>query len=153
MNEIVLLSGIPTCGKSTFSKNEKYKDYVKISSDDYIETILRNSSKSYLNILEENIFHAEDLMRKNFLKAIRNKKNIIVDRLNISREERSEYLSAVPSSYKKIGVSFQVSLDTALKRNLQRGRKVIPERIIRNCFEYFELPTYDEGFDEIISYK
>jgi tRNA uridine 5-carbamoylmethylation protein Kti12 len=153
MNEIILLTGIPTCGKSTFSKNEKYKDYVRISSDDYIENILSNSSKSYLSILEENIFYAEDLMKKNFLEAIKNEKNIIVDRLNISREERSEYLSVVPSTYKKIAVSFEISLDTALKRNLQRGEKIIPERIIKYTFDNYQIPSYDEGFDEIMFYS
>jgi len=41
MPELIMLCGIPTSGKSTFSKDKKYKDYVRISSDDILDEIAK----------------------------------------------------------------------------------------------------------------
>lgn len=47
-------------------------------------------------------------------------------------------------------VRIDVPLALALNRNAARSHdKVVPEARLRTVFERFELPSRDEGFDEI----
>ena len=49
-----------------------------------------------------------------------------------------------------IAVSFEVPQNVALERNAQRvGRALVPESAIRNMYNSYEIPSLNEGFDEI----
>ena len=150
MPEAIFLVGVPTSGKSTFSNDKKYKDYVRISSDDILQEVAKERQQSYNTVFKANIRFAQIAMMKVLRKAIEDGKSIIWDQTNTSKKQRKEKLKHIPAHYKKTAVYFIVDLKTALQRNTQRPGKVIPPEILERMIKEYELPTLEEGFDEII---
>ena len=148
--ELIMLVGIPTSGKSTFSNNPKYKDYIRVSSDDILQEVAKERQQSYNTVFKGNIRFAQIAMMKVLRKAIEDGKSIIWDQTNLTKKQRREKLKHIPDTYKKTAVYFIVDLKTALKRNTQRPGKVIPPEILERMIKEYELPTNEEGFDEII---
>lgn len=148
--ELIMLVGIPTAGKSTFSNDKKYKDYIRVSSDDILQEVAKERQQSYNTVFKGNIRFAQIAMMKVLRKAIEDGKSIIWDQTNLTRKQRREKLKYIPDTYKKTAVYFVVSLETALKRNTQRPGKVIPPEILERMIKEYELPTNEEGFDTII---
>ena len=148
--ELIMLCGIPTAGKSTFSKNPKYRDYVRISSDDVLEQIAKQRETTYNAIFAKNIGFAQKLMLRRLRMAIKQQQNIIWDQTNITPQQRMEKLKMVPNDYRKIAVWFMIPMKDALTRNLKRHGKMIPPEVIQRMYNEFEIPTLYEGFDEIV---
>lgn len=148
--EVIFLIGIPTSGKSTFSSNPKYSKYVRVSSDDILQEIAKERQQSYNTVFKGNIRFAQIAMMKVFRKAIEDGKSIIIDQTNLTKKSRREKIKLIPPHYKKTAVYFIVDLETALKRNTQRPGKVIPPEVLERMIKEYELPTNEEGFDEII---
>lgn len=145
-----MLVGVPTAGKSTFSNDKKYKNYVRVSSDDILQEVAKERQQSYNTVFKGNIRFAQIAMMKVLRKAIEDGKSIIWDQTNLTKKQRRDKLKYIPDTYKKTAVYFIVDLKTALKRNTQRPGKVIPPEILERMIKEYELPVLGEGFDEII---
>ena len=130
-----MLVGIPTAGKSTFSNDKKYKDYIRVSSDDILQEVAKERQQSYNTVFKANIRFAQIAMMKVLRKAVEDGKSIIWDQTNLTRKQRREKLKHIPAHYKKTAVYFVVSLETALKRNTQRPGKVIPPEILERMIK------------------
>lgn len=150
MPEAIFLVGIPTAGKSTFSNQKQYQNYVRVSSDDILQEIAKEKQQSYNTVFKANIRFAQIAMMKVLRKAIEEDKNLIWDQTNLTKKQRREKLKHIPAHYKKTAVYFVIPLETALKRNTQRPGKVIPPEVLERMIEEYELPTNEEGFDKII---
>jgi predicted kinase len=148
--ELIMLVGVPTAGKSTFSNDPKYKKYVRVSSDDILQEVAKERQQSYNTVFKGNIRFAQIAMMKVLRQAIEDGKSIIWDQTNLTKKQRREKLKHIPDTYKKTAVYFVVSLETALKRNTQRPGKVIPPEVLERMIKEYELPTNEEGFDTII---
>ena len=150
MPEAIFLVGVPTSGKSTFSNQKQYQNYVRISSDDILQEVAKERQQSYNTVFKANIRFAQIAMMKVLRKAIEDGKSIIWDQTNLTKKQRREKLKHIPDTYKKTAVYFIVDLETALKRNTQRPGKVILPEILERMIKEYELPVLEEGFDEII---
>ena len=148
--EAIFLIGIPTSGKSTFSSNPRYREYVRVSSDDILQEIAKERQQSYNTIFKANIRFAQIAMMKVLRKAVQENKNLIWDQTNLTKKQRREKLKHIPAHYKKTAVYFVIPLETALKRNTQRPGKVIPPEVLERMLNDYELPTLEEGFDKVI---
>ena len=148
--ELIMLVGIPTAGKSTFSNDKKYKDYIRVSSDDILQEVAKERQQSYNTVFKGNIRFAQIAMMKVLRKAIEDGKSIIWDQTNLTKKQRKEKLKHIPAHYKKTAVYFIVDLKTALQRNTQRPGKVIPPEVLERMIKEYELPTNEEGFDQVI---
>jgi predicted kinase len=148
--EVIFLVGVPTSGKSTFSNNPKYSKYVRVSSDDILQEIAKERQQSYNTVFKGNIRFAQIAMMKVLRKAIEENKSIIWDQTNLTKKQRREKIKQIPAHYKKTAVYFVIDLKTALQRNTQRPGKVIPPEVLERMIKEYELPTNEEGFDEII---
>lgn len=149
MPEMIMLCGIPTSGKSTYSKDPKYKDYIRISSDDILDEIAKKQEKSYSAVFQKNIQLAQRAMLIVLRNAIKQQKNIIWDQTNTTAKMRMEKLGMVPKNYTKKAIWFGVSLKDALIRNTKREGKIIPPDVIERMHKEFEIPSTKEGFDEV----
>lgn len=76
-------------------------------------------------------------------------KNIIIDATNITVKSRKALLDCVNNNCKKTAIIMTSPIEMCKKRNSNRGR-VVPEFVIDRQAQKFQIPFYEEGFDEII---
>jgi len=151
--ELIMLSGIPTSGKSTYVEKLKklsyWKDAVILSTDNYIEQYAKSVGKTYNEVFDDVISDAtrELEMELNWSKS--KGRNIIWDQTNLSVKTRKKKLSKLPSYYRRGAVYFEISLEEALERNKHREGKFIPESILKRMYHQFEIPTINEDFDYV----
>lgn len=133
MKQLILLAGPPGSGKSTYCENNDYIDYFRISQDD----------------------QGKEGHMRYFLQLIAEGSDIIVDRMNFNKEQRSRYLSvAKANGYATKIVVLHESSATCLKRMAERkGHPTIQDdksakAALHTFMSKYERPTADEA-DEI----
>ena len=138
-NKIAIINiGIQASGKSFFSNNiiSAVPTLKKISSD-----TIKNKNK----------------FMKEFHNLVKNSNNIIIDNTNPDISTRKLYVDILKENdYKIIFVWFNLPLEVSLYLNEYRtqiGFQHIP-RVAYNVYKSkFNIPTKDEGIDEIIEIK
>lgn len=129
MRNLTVLIGIPGAGKTTIAKS-LFPGHVRVSFD-----ALPNRTRN-----------DED---KLIIRTCRKGLDIIVDSANVDRLKRMKYVRfAREFGYSVHALLIDTSLDAALARNEARERKV-PEGLVRAYCEKLEMPTLDEGFDNV----
>jgi predicted kinase len=128
--ETVIFCGIQATGKTTFFKEKFFKTHIRISLD---QLNTRNKEQKFIDT------------------CIETQQPFVVDNTNPTKEERAKYiLVAKANNFKVIGYYFQSKIRDALNRNSQRiGKESIPAVGIKGTFNKLEIPTFDEGFDEL----
>ena len=126
--EMVLLMGVQAAGKSTFCRERFYDTHVRINLD-----MLKTRTREEL------------MVRACFF----SKTPFVVDNTNPTKSDRQRYIpDAKEARYKIVGYYLSSRIEDALQRNATR-EKVIPEGGVRRTFQKIELPSRDEGFDEL----
>ena len=150
---LFLLIGVPGSGKSTWIKNQSL-DAVVVSTDDYVEQVAANSGLTYNDVFQDTIKEATSEMYKTASAAVLSQQNVIWDQTSTTIASRRKKIKMFPSTYHKVAVFFHCPpaeiLDTRLK---SRPGKTIPDHVIKQMQENLQLPSLDEGFDEIIEVK
>lgn len=152
MNELIMITGLPGCGKSTY--RAPYLDV--ISSDDFIEAIAEANGVSYNDAFQGAVKTAEEMMYARMGELVKNNvRQIVWDQTNLSAKTRKKKLDkfnqAGGKHYRKISLFFEPDLQLSIERNearRERGRG-IPLHIIENMFGSIETPTKAEGFDYV----
>ena len=151
----IMLSGIPTSGKSTYVsfllQKPEFYNAVVLSTDNYIEKVAKENNLSYNEVFETEIKAAIKQLNVDLSEALKNNRPIIHDQTNLTQKSRAKKLKKIPGHYKKICAYSVINLEEAQKRNKTRPGKVISTRVIMSMLEDFSIPTLDEGFDEIIN--
>ena len=80
---------------------------------------------------------------------------MVIDNTNPTREDRARYIGrAKDAGFEVISYYFETDLNSTLERNCHReGKANIPEVGVRATFKKLEVPSLDEGFDEIFKVK
>ena len=140
---IYILCGIPGSGKSTLSTQLATEYNAKLYHfDDYPNAFHAEKSKDVLRQMWSNI--ANELQEGN---------DVICDNLHTTKKMRSDILNAISSiPCQKICVVLLTSLEECLKRNSNREAR-LPDFVLHNLYNRFELPTKDEGWDDIWYFK
>ena len=128
--EAIIFMGIQATDKTTFYLENFFKSHMRISMD-MLNT--RNKEQKFLDTCF--------LVQQPF----------VIDNTNPGKTDRARYIDqAKLNKYKVIGYYFQSKLEDSIKRNSERqGKECIPEKGIRGTYGKLELPSYDEGFDEL----
>jgi predicted kinase len=128
--QAVIFIGIQASGKSTFYAQQFFKTHVRLSLD-----MLRTR-------------YREQLLLNACLAA---KQPFVIDNTNPTIEERTKYIvPAHEQHFEVVGYYFQSTIKAALERNAKRtGRELIPEKGIFGTYKRLQLPSYDEGFDQL----
>ncbi len=132
--EAVIFVGLQGAGKSSFFKERFFHSHVRISLD-----LLKTRHREW------QIFQA----------CLQTKQRVVIDNTNPTREERAKYISASRNAgYRIVGFYFQSKVEDCQKRNRERsdGERV-PEVAIFSTAKKLELPTRDEGFDQLFSVR
>lgn len=128
--EVIIFCGIQATGKSTFYKQHFFNSHVRISLD-LLKT--RHREKCFIDL------------------CYSTEKSFVVDNTNPQMEDRLKYIrEAKERKAKVIGYYFQSNLKECIERNEKRtGIEVIPLVGIKGTYNKLELPSFDEGFDEL----
>lgn len=149
--DLVLVAGVQGSGKTTLTLG-RFSDRVRINLDeiryfykrmttgvDWRNDDYRPGTEPLFRSIED------DCLRFN----LRAGNRIVVDNTNVSRRHRAHYLALARTMRKSIGLVYlDLPLDTCLSRNRARSAYV-PEPVITEFFQMRELPTVDEGFDQL----
>lgn len=128
--EAVLFIGIQGAGKSTF----------------YIDRFFRTHVRINLDMLKTR--HREGILFEACLAA---KQRFVIDNTNPTAADRCRYMErAKAAGFRVVGYYFQSRLEDCLARNSTRpGKERIPEMGVLRTFKKLEIPSYDEGFDQL----
>jgi len=126
---MAIMIGIQASGKSTFCRNH-LPGYVRINLD-----TLHTRNK-------ENIAMDE---------AFSSGRDIVIDNTNPTAEDRKKYITkAKEHGCHIIGYFMQSRLKECTARNeLREGKAKIPAKAIAATSNRLEMPSYEEGFDEL----
>lgn len=134
VQKMVIMMGIQGSGKSTF--------YHKYLEEDYIRVNLDTLKTRY----------QEQLLIQ---KCIEDRNNFAIDNTNPTKEDRQRYIPmAREAGYRIIGYFMESKLQPCIERNNQRiGKEKIPTAAIAATSNKLQIPSYDEGFDELYFVK
>lgn len=147
--KFIVLVGPPGVGKSTFIKNNLGDNFVRISSDHYIEEVAAKKGKTYTEVFKEAIAYASESSKRDFQEALTTKSNIVWDQTNLSAKKRKGLLKQIPVDYEKICVYWVIKDHAKWKRQLDRPGKDIPKSVLDSMLDNYEYPSYDEGWNQI----
>lgn len=128
--QLIIFTGIPAAGKSTFYQRYFYHSHLRINLD-----MLKTRHRERL------IFEA----------AIASKTKIVIDNTNPSIEERARYIPiAQAAGYAIVSYYFDTDLKSTIERNEQRtGKAKIPIAGIKVKWHQLHMPSMVEGFQEV----
>ena len=150
MPKAYILVGVPASGKSTWVASQEWaKDCAYISTDTIVEEYARSVKKTYSEVFEEFMPTAVDLMSDQIILARTKNKDIIWDQTSTTVNSRKKKFRML-SRYQHIAVVFKTPPEEELKQRLSsRPGKEIPWDVVANMIANYEVPTKEEGYDEI----
>lgn len=145
MQKLVVLSGLPGSGKSTYAQKLKEKGYVVHSSDKIREELGDVNDQSKNN----DVFV---ILHKRIKEDLKNGNNVVYDATNLSRKRRVAFLRELKNiPCEKECVLIATPYEMCMAQNIKRERKV-PFDVIFNMLKSFNMPSIYEGFDSVKVY-
>lgn len=128
--QVIIFIGIQASGKSTFFQQRFFHSHLRLNLD-----MLKTR-------------HREQILLGACLAA---KQPFVIDNTNATRADRANYISAAKDAgFSVVGYYFQSKLQASIARNNQRsGKALIPVKGILATHRKLELPSFDEGFDQL----
>ena len=150
MSKCYQLVGIPASGKSTWIKNQEWvKDCVVVSTDEFVENYAKEQGKTYSEVFNEYMPTAVKLMADKVVDAREAGKDIVWDQTSTSVKTRARKFNMLPD-YEHIAVVFKTpAADELAQRLASRPGKIIPDEVVQDMINKFEMPSLDEGFVQI----
>lgn len=131
---LVILMGLQGSGKSTFFLSHLACDFVRVNLD-----TLR-SRKCEQQLIDE---------------CLALGKSYAVDNTNPTADDRARYIPAAKANgYRVVGYFLESKIKACIERNaLREGKARVPDKAIAATSNRLQLPSLDEGFDELYFVK
>ena len=144
------LIGVPGSGKSTWIRNQIWAlGLTIVSTDAFVEDYARAQGRTYSQVFEDYMPTAIDLMVQQVVFAQQHGHTVIWDQTSTTAASRRKKFRMLPD-YQHIAVVFKTPDSEELSRRLaSRPGKIIPEEMVQDMIERFEMPTLAEGFQEV----
>lgn len=151
---LYVMCGLPGSGKSLWAQNYiKYNSNTIIICKDKIREMISGryvfsyETEGFVKEIVEAIYQIESFLSGSV--------NVIIDETHITYKKRKRVLDYFKYSTKKVCVYCSAQKGN-LKRRMNDSRGYSTKewnRVIENMKDSFEIPTLNEGFDEIIEVK
>ena len=150
MSKCYQLIGVPGSGKSTWVKNQIWALGLSVvSTDNFVEAYANAQGRAYSEVFKDYMPTAIDLMIQQVAFARQHGNTVIWDQTSTTAASRRKKFRMLPD-YQHIAVVFKTPNPAELSRRLaSRPGKIIPEEIVQDMINRFEMPTLAEGFQEI----
>ena len=155
--QATFLIGVPGVGKSTFIHNyspDLNTTYI-YSSDAQVEKYALEQGKTYDEVWSDYVDTAQAIINEELREAIKARKDLIIDRTNLTAKARRRIISQLPKSYDEIvAIVFRMpeseedKIEHERRLNSRPG-KTIPMYVIEQMKSTYQKPTFEEGFTEI----
>jgi predicted kinase len=128
--EAVIFTELQGAGKSTFYRQRFFATHMRINLD-LLKT--RHRERCFVQV------------------CVETRQPFVVDNTNPTRAERHVYIEAAKQAgFRVIGYYFQSKVEDCKRRNEQRPvEERIPVRGIHGAAGRLQIPSRDEGFDEL----
>jgi predicted kinase len=132
--QLIIFTGVQASGKSSF----------------YLLNLVHSHLRINLDMLKTR--HRENMI---FEACLASKTKTVIDNTNPTKADRARYIqSAIDAGFEVISYYFETDLNSTLERNRHRvGKANIPEVGVRATYKKLEVPTLDEGFNQIVKIK
>jgi predicted kinase len=132
--ELVIFTGLPGSGKSTYYREHYAATHVHVSKD-----------------LMPNVRARDERQWREIEAALAAGRSVVVDNTNPSRDARAPLIALGRRFGAKIvGIFFDVEARVCIMRNRGReGRARVPDVAIFTTRKKLQPPALDEGFDEL----
>ena len=150
MPTLYVLVGVPGSGKSTWAIGQEWaKDCAYVSTDSHVEKHAELNGKTYNEVFKDFMLQAVKLMAQDVMVARAAGQDIIWDQTSTTVISRRKKFDMLPDYY-TIAVVFKTPEPAELEQRLNsRPGKIIPDEIVQDMVNRFEMPTLEEGFDEV----
>ena len=144
------LVGVPGSGKSTWVNNQHWTmTCAYVSTDKWVEIYAKEVGRTYSEVFNDFMPTAIGLMAEQVVTAREMTRDIVWDQTSTTVKSRARKFRMLPD-YEHIAVVFKTPEHKELMRRLMsRPGKVIPEDVVFDMIDNFEMPTKEEGFEEI----
>lgn len=140
MSTLIILVGLPGTGKSSWIS--QHSDNFIIISSNEIQDLVFGKAKSEQNNKTVEAYKIEIIQ-----KSLEYGQNVIVDGHNLTKEDRQKILNIVPDNINKKAIYFPADLEKVIQR-FKRSHDYKRDTITK-MFKRLEIPSVDEGFDEV----
>jgi len=152
MPTLWFMVGVPGSGKSTWISQRSFNRQrtVITGTDNHVAAYADRTGQTYTQAFKEFIDQAGPLMDADIARAVSLDMDIVWDQTSLRRQGRIDRLAQIPDHYRKIAIVFPIPEPAELERRLtQRPGKTIPVDVVNRMRDSFEVPTLDEGWDEV----
>ena len=144
MKKIIVVVGLPGCGKSTYIEKMKTDEIVILCADDIRKELLGDEADQSQNA------HIFEVFFERLYKLMEEGRDVVIDNASsVEARRRKVYVDAAKKyGYFAEALVINTSIEDCLINNNARERKV-PEYVIERYSKMFEAPTVEEGFELI----
>jgi predicted kinase len=150
MPNAYIMVGVPGSGKSSWIRAQKWSsDCTYVSTDFHVEQYAKEKGKTYSEVFDEFMTTAVELMISDVKNAMELNQDIIWDQTSTTIATRRRKFNML-ENYRMIAVVMKTPPMDELKQRLaSRPGKIVPDFVVQHMIDNFEMPTEQEGFDEV----
>lgn len=140
---LIILTGIPGSGKTTYIKEHIEENEIHLSSDAIRAELYGDES------IQGDPAEVFSLMQSRAVEALNDGKDVWYDATNITRKDRASIIGICPKFARIEAHIIWASIGMCIERDATRERTV-GKAVIDKMLKRFQMPLYDEGIDEIM---
>ena len=141
--KVIILCGLPCSGKSTFSNDRQFDNYIHLSTDGYIDKVAHLQNKTYNDVWATTIKEASKVFYGLMCIAATTNRNVLIDQTNLTVSTRKLKINLF-KNHEPIIAYFDRPLELIKERNCRPG-KFIPEYVLNTMHYTLEKPTEKEA--------